>query len=343
MVLPNPNPSSGYASNAAFPFPPQTPMHMNRSLVLISALGLTLGLSSAAAQAPAQSPPAAQAPGGAAGRGAPSPAGVPAAPGGRAGGGGGGRGAAGPSFTTTQLIALGTIDTPALIKAAADAATDLRNASLTKPKDVPTKAKALGDAELALALSRASAVSNLQASPDRLNAEQLASVKSNNGLNRGGNTSPGATIAYSDYTGFVALWDGKTFKNWDGETDVWSIDHDAIHADTTKTPGQHHLHYTGPGAVMKDFDFKVEVKMGGNANGGIQYRSRLLAGHGPKNSVRAIFDPKTIADPMGMPLPAGITTAAAAAAAGITGGNPWQMSGYQFDMNTANNYTGQLY
>ena len=44
-----------------------------------------------------------------------------------------------------------------------------------------------------------------------------------------------------------SLWDGKTLANWEGETDVWSIDNGAIHADTTKTPGQHHLHYKGPG------------------------------------------------------------------------------------------------
>src|SRR5262245_15541275 len=94
----------------------------------------------------------------------------------------------------------------------------------------------------------------------------------------GGGLGRGATpVAYDDYTGFTKLWDGKTLNGWDGETDVWSIDHDALHADTTKTPGQHHIHYVGPNAIMKDFDFKVEVKISeAGANGGIQYRSRLL-------------------------------------------------------------------
>jgi hypothetical protein len=51
----------------------------------------------------------------------------------------------------------------------------------------------------------------------------------------------------------------------------------ACGADTTKTPGQHHIHYTGPGAVIRDFTLKVEVKLSATgANGGIQYRSRLL-------------------------------------------------------------------
>src|SRR5436309_11959864 len=149
-------------------------------------------------------------------------------------------------------------------------------------------------------------------------------------------------IAYDDYTGYVKLWDGQTFNGWDGETDVWSIDHGGIHADTTKTPGQHHIHYKGPGAIMKDFDLKVEMRMSEmGANGGIQYRSRLLhPAHGG-----------SIENPMGKPLPANVTTLAAAIAAGITlspagagsAPNPWQVSGYQCDMDSGNNYTGGLY
>ena len=158
-------------------------------------------------------------------------------------------------------------------------------------------------------------------------------------------------VAYSDYTGFTSLWDGKTLTNWEGETDVWSIDNGAIHADTTRTPGQHHLHYKGPGAVMQDFDLKVEFKISATgANGGIQYRSRLLmAPH--KGSIE---------NPLGTPMPAGVTTFAAAVQAGLTERapargnppppgptagfqNPWQVSGYQFDLDSNNRFTGQLY
>src|SRR5437867_9842758 len=145
------------------------------------------------------------------------------------------------------------------------------------------------------------------------------------GLGRG--TQP---VAFDDYTGYVKLWDGKTFNGWEGEIDVWSIDNGAIHADTIKTPGQHHIHYVGPGAIMKDFDLKVEVRMSEmGANGGIQYRSRLLhPAHGG-----------SIDNPLGKALPAGITTLAKAVAAGVTGAadargnapNPWQVSGYQLD------------
>ena len=163
----------------------------------------------------------------------------------------------------------------------------------------------------------------------------------------------GVTAArYDDYTGFTNLWDGRTLSGWDGESDVWSIDNAAIHADTTKTPGQHHLHYVGSGAVMRDFDLKVEFKISAKgANGGIQYRSRLL--YGPHNG--------SIENPLGKDMAKSITTLQAAIAAGVAepvpsraGGppnapqqpafrNPWQVSGYQFDLDSDNRYTGQLY
>ena len=172
----------------------------------------------------------------------------------------------------------------------------------------------------------------------------------------GGVFAPITDVPYSDYTGYTNLWDGRTLNGWDGESDVWSIDNGAIHADTTKTPGQHHIHYKGPNAVMKDFDLKVEFRISAaGANGGIQYRSRLLmAPH--KGSIQ---------NPLGSPIPTGITTFVAAVKAGVaeraparegappassappspTAGyqNPWQVSGYQFDLDSNNRYTGQLY
>src|SRR4249919_1369904 len=121
--------------------------------------------------------------------------------------------------------------------------------------------------------------------------------------------APTTAARYDDYTGFTKIFDEKTFTNWNGERDVWSIVDGMLHADTTKTPGQHHIHYTGPGAVMRDFTLKVEVKLSEKgANGGIQYRSRLLhPAHGG-----------SIADPLGKPLPSNVTTMDQAVAAGIT-------------------------
>ncbi len=212
----------------------------------------------------------------------------------------------------------------------------------------------------------------------------------------GGFAAPTTETRYDDYSGFTKIFDGQTFTNWDGERDVWSIVDGMLHADTTKTPGQHHIHYRGPNAVMRDFTVKVEFKISASgANGGIQYRSRLL------NPARG----GSIANPLGKPFPAKVTTLAEAVAAGLVAapapagvgggnapvgrgappagapaggtpaavadpcvgevgnlnpappgatrgsaipaglptGNPWQVSGYQFDLDSDNRYTGQLY
>jgi hypothetical protein len=233
---------------------------------------------------------------------------------------------------------------PAIVQAVADARTALVRASLTlptNPADLQAKADALAKAEYALSQQRASEFVRAGGPSLNLTADQLTTVIANNGLPRGGNTSPGGTFAYNDYTGFTRIWDGQTLNGWNGETDAWTIANDAIQMDTARKPGQHHLHFTGlPGVspILKDFDMKVEFKASaGNFNGGVQYRSRLLTGHGPN---RSIFDPATIANPLGQPLPPGITTQPAANAAGIAG-QPWQVSGYQFDV-TGNNM-GSLY
>jgi hypothetical protein len=286
---------------------------MNKSLVLMSALGLSFGLAPVHAQAPA-------ARGGAARGGAP--------------------------LSAAQSAAVSAVNASTALEAQNQAVTAARTAinqaTFAQPFNagaLATAIQSLATAEQALAGARADLLVKVQDALKPLTPDQAITALGQ--APAAGGRGGGAPINYSDYTGFTALWDGKTLNNWDGETDVWSIDHDAIHADTVKTPGQHHIHFTGPGYVMKDFDFRVEVKMSGNANGGIQYRSRLLSpAHGEG---RTITSREAMADPFGKPLPAGITTAAQATAAGIAGGNPWQMSGYQFDMNTGNNYVGQLY
>ena len=246
----------------------------------------------------------------------------------------------------------------------------------SNPTDISAKAQALAAAELAVAVARAEAFLKFQETPEKLNAQQVTTLAGGGSATGGGGlTAPGGTMAYNDYYGFTKIFDGETLKGWDGETDIWTVDNGAIHSDNS--PGrpsagqQHHIVYVGAGSLVKDFHLKVEFKLtsatnpnahpdttpvalpaadavaggrggrGGNtvANGGIQYRSRLLTGHGPN---RSISDPATIANPLGTPLPAGITTQAAANAAGIAG-QPWQVSGYQFDLDSANQYTGQLY
>ena len=255
----------------------------------------------------------------------------------------------------------------------------------------------------ALALAASSWIGSLAVAPVEAQAPAGGSrgqAPAARGGGPGGFAAPTTLTPYDDYTGFTRIFDGQTFTNWDGERDVWSIVDGMLHADTTKTPGQHHIHYRGPGAVMRDFTLKVEVKLSETgANGGVQYRSRLLhPAHGG-----------SMADPLVTPLPPTVTTMDEAVAAGLTAapgnraggagrpggaaapgargamaargggasaapaapaanpcvgqvgappapagrggtgtaaaatGNPWQVSGYQFDLDSNNQYTGQLY
>ncbi|MEP7345482.1 MAG: DUF1080 domain-containing protein [Gemmatimonadaceae bacterium] len=240
------------------------------------------------------------------------------------------------AFTPTQAIALASMNlSQPLVQAVTDARADLARASLTLPGnavDLGKKADALAKAESALAVQRGIEFARVGGPALNLTAEQLSAIVANDGLPRGGNVSAGTAFPYSDYVGFTKIWDGRTFTGWNGETNGWTIANDAIQMDVARLPGQHHLHFTGlPGVspIVKDFDLKVEYKAApGTFNGGVQYRSRLLTGHGPN---RSISDPATMANPLGAPLPAGITTQAAANAAGIPG-QPWQVSGYQFDI-----------
>jgi len=302
-------------------------MHKIIRVVVVVSIAAVAAVSIAAQQPPSPAATASQG-------GSPPQGGPPA---------GGGRGAV--SFNVSQGLALANMNVPqAAVQAVSEARNEIVRASLTaqaSASDLQTKVDALAKAEQALAVQRATELARVGSKSLNLTPEQMTAIIANNGLPRGGNTSPGGTIEFGDYTGFTKIWDGKTFNGWNGETDAWTIVNDAIQMDVARKPGQHHIHFTGlPGVspIVKDFDFKVEFKASaGNFNGGVQYRSRLLTGHGPN---RSIFDPATIANPLGQPLPAGITTQPDANAAGIAG-QPWQVSGYQFDI-TGNNM-GSLY
>ena len=90
-----------------------------------------------------------------------------------------------------------------------------------------------------------------------------------------------ATYAYGSTVTLTATPQaGYSFTNWSGESDVWTIEDGTLHADTTKTPGQHHIYYMGPNAVMKDFDLKVEFKISadGQTRGEIMQLADIFRG-----------------------------------------------------------------
>jgi hypothetical protein len=292
---------------------------------------------------------------------------APAAP----GAGRGGRGAAPdptPLSIIQQLALAREMTLPAALTAAqAAAAAALVEASLTLPTnqaDLEAKARALAEADLAIANARAAAFERVQRSLQPLSAAQIATYSSTAGTGRGGRggAAPAANweTVYFDRTGFTPLFDGKTLTNWERESDAWEVVDGTIHHRNTPENvnmfGQHHIAYVGPGAVMSDFDLRVEYKVrGGNA--GIQYRSRYESGLRAQDGEQLRDTPAArlrpvaaaMADPIGKPLPPTIKKLSDAWGTGFvppnTGGNgvgnPWQVSGYQFDITGAG--TGAFY
>ena len=80
-------------------------------------------------------------------------------------------------------------------------------------------------------------------------------------------------------TGFVQIFDGRTFKGWECDTAFWKISDGVITG--WETP-EHQLKqntfliYTG--GQPKDFELKAEYRISEGGNSGIQYRSEKLPG-----------------------------------------------------------------
>lgn len=294
-------------------------------------------------------------------------------------------GRAGQAADATQLsvvqqlaLARAMASVPSALQAAQlAAATALVRASLTVPAnqaDITAKAKALADAELALATARATAFDSAQKSLRSLDPAQIAAVAP--AAVAMGATGVSWESPYYDHAGFRSLFDGKTLNGWESEAGKWDVQDGTIHRHQTLVPknfvdfGQYHIFYK---EIFSDFDLKVEFKIT-SGNGGIQYRGRLesgiraqagepprvaAAGGGPGGGGVAIplrNVAAAIADPLGKPLPANIKTLDDALDAGLLPrgplygngtGHPWQVSGYQFDIlpttagNTGGFYEGQ--
>lgn len=76
--------------------------------------------------------------------------------------------------------------------------------------------------------------------------------------------------------GFESLFNGKDLTGWEGNPELWSVEEGVI---TGKTKGPDHLPHnqfliwTG---TVKDFELRLEFRLEGNNNSGVQYRSQRL-------------------------------------------------------------------
>jgi hypothetical protein len=115
--------------------------------------------------------------------------------------------------------------------------------------------------------------------------------------------APGRPIAADSTKGFVAMFDGKTLTNWDGDPTFWRVDNGVIVAESTPDKrAAVNTFLVWRGGTTGDFEFKGDYRMTPNANSGVQYRSAIVASVGQ-----------------------------------------WSMRGYQADLDGANRYTGQIY
>jgi hypothetical protein len=103
--------------------------------------------------------------------------------------------------------------------------------------------------------------------------------------------------------GFVAIFDGKTLTNWDGDPRIWRAEDGVLIGETT--PEKRitvNTFLIWRGGTTKDFELKLDYRLSAGANSGVQYRSSVVANVGQ-----------------------------------------WTMRGYQADLDAADQYSGQVY
>ncbi len=165
---------------------------------------------------------------------------------------------------------------------------DLFHAGFGETRDEPAlraKIEALKQAEIALANLRAGYFAQVAAEAGSLGLEQFGSLvqqglhggaaASARGAVRMGRFRQPTAFDFSDHAGFTRIFDGKTFQHWDGDPAVWHIEDGAIVGVSTKEKPVRNSYISYHGAVVRDFDLKLEIKILGPGGSGIQYRSAV--------------------------------------------------------------------
>jgi hypothetical protein len=241
------------------------------------------------------------------------------------GGGGGGRGAARtsmPHVTAGQANSLlqMTAGLAPQSQAVNAARSSIVASALETPRNDPAireKLEALAAAEMSLANARADAMQKLQASPDRLDREQIDWLIAGGGTYGNGFTEP-EPMDFGDHRGYVSLFDGVSLKGWDGNPKFWRAEGGAIVGESTPANPSGNTYIAYRDVTAKDFTLKFEIKIEGDGGSGLQYRSKTGI-------------------PWSRPIPANVT-------ANVGPVNlSWMMTGPQADFWPSRIYTGQFY
>jgi arylsulfatase A-like enzyme len=80
-----------------------------------------------------------------------------------------------------------------------------------------------------------------------------------------------AIAAKPDKDGFVSVFDGRSLRQWTGDTRYWSVEDGAL---TGKTDGSLKMNrfITWKNSTIRNFDLRVKVKVTSGGNSGLQYR-----------------------------------------------------------------------
>lgn len=80
---------------------------------------------------------------------------------------------------------------------------------------------------------------------------------------------------------FRDLFNGKDLTGWKGNPQYWSVQNGAITGQTTKeSPLPFNQFLIWQGESLRNFELRMKVRVEGNNNSGIQYRSRLMPERG---------------------------------------------------------------
>lgn len=91
-------------------------------------------------------------------------------------------------------------------------------------------------------------------------------------------TASNTTDSITTNDGFVQIFDGKTFTNWDGDTSYWHIEDGVLTgSETPDRPLVTNSFMIYKGAEPTDFEFKAEYRISPEGNSGVQYRSEELS------------------------------------------------------------------
>ena len=80
-------------------------------------------------------------------------------------------------------------------------------------------------------------------------------------------------LDFNEHEGYVRIFDGVSFKNWDGDPNTWRVEDGAIVGESTKEKPLANSYISLHGFESKDFDLKFEIRVENGGGSGIQYRS----------------------------------------------------------------------